>query len=56
MVESVDRRLRDCEKMHKYFWMITQANYGKLRKIKGCEDLGDLNATKTDGGHIQEVA
>ena len=36
--------------------MITQADYAKLREINGCEDLKDLNATNSDGGHIQEVA
>ena len=36
--------------------MITQADYARLREINGCEDLKDLNATKSDGRHIEEVA
>ena len=32
----------------KFFWMITEAKYDKLRKVEGCDTLTDLNATVTD--------
>ena len=39
-----------------FFWMITDKDYSQLRKIEGCEDLGDLGATKTDATHILNFA
>ena len=36
--------------------MITDKNYGELRKIEGCEGLSDLGATKTDAVHILNFA
>ena len=56
MVESSANKLQKAVEMHKYFWMVTQDIYDNLRQIDGCENLKDLNATKTDGGYIQEMA
>lgn len=47
MVESNKKQSRE-EEAHsiiKYFWMITDDLYDKLREINGCEGLKDLNAT-----------
>ena len=40
----------------RYLWLITDKNYGELRKIEGCGNLGDLGATKTDATHILDFA
>ena len=56
MVESSGNKLQKAVQMHKYFWMVTQDAYDNLRQINGCENLKDLNATKTDGGYVQEMA
>ncbi len=47
MVESKQTQSREIEahSIAKYFWMITDDAYDKLREIEGCEKLGDLNAT-----------
>ena len=42
--------------LEKYFWMVTESKYAKLRKIDGCEILTDLKATISDGKHIQKIA
>ena len=58
MVEAKQKQSRE-EEAHsiiKYFWMITDDVYDKLREINGCESLKDLNATQTDGKEIQEIA
>ena len=47
MVESKQTQSR-AEAAHsivKYFWMITDDVYDKLREIAGCEKLGNLLAT-----------
>ena len=47
MVEAKQKQSRE-EEAHsiiKYFWMITDDAYDKLREINGCESLKDLNAT-----------
>ena len=36
--------------------MCTEANYDKLRTIKGCENLADLEATVTDREHMLTLA
>ena len=47
MVESNKKQSREEEALSiiKYFWMITDDLYDKLREINGCEGLKDLNAT-----------
>ena len=42
--------------VEKYFWMVTEDKYEKLRTINGCEELTDLRATVTDGEHIINIA
>ena len=42
--------------MEKYFWMVTEQWYGKLRKVDGCDKLTNLKATVTDGKHIKKIA
>ena len=42
--------------LEKYFWMVTESKYAKLRKIEGCESLTDLKATVSDGKHVQTIA
>lgn len=38
------------------FWIITDKDYSQLRKVEGCENLSDLNATKSDSVHILNFA
>ena len=38
------------------FFMVTEANYDKLRTVKGCEKLEDLEATITDREHMLTLA
>ena len=40
----------------RFFWIIIDKDYEELRKIEGCEKLGDLNATKSDATHIVDFA
>ena len=42
--------------IEKYFWLITEHEYGKLRTIEGCGTLSNLNATVPDGKHIMKIA
>ena len=50
MVESKQNfeREEEAHKLIKYFWLISDDKYDKLREINGCETLQDLLATKTD--------
>ena len=50
-----DQEQKEALALIKYFWLITEDNYVKLREIKGCETLSDLPATVTDGVHIMEL-
>ena len=42
--------------IEKYFWLITENEYAKLRNIAGCETLTNLEATIPDGIHIMKIA
>ena len=57
MVESSSQHAINIAKQELIiFWIITDKDYSKLRKIEGCENLGDLNATKSDSVHIMNFA
>ena len=56
MVEALQNKMQNANKVDIYFWMITDDNYEELRKIVGCEGLADLGATKKDGVHIMRLA
>ena len=57
MVESLqDMKMAASRDEPKYLWIITDKDYAELRKIEGCESLGDLGATKTDATHILNFA
>ena len=42
--------------LEKIFWLISEDEYSKLRKINGCEDLTDLPATIPDNKHALKMA
>ena len=57
MVESTEQLKKAAAANEEIFlWMITDKDYSKLREIDGCEELEDLNATKTDAVHILNFA
>ena len=57
MVETTNQQMMtNARKELVYLWIITDRDYSQLRKVEGCEMLGDLNATKTDSVHILEFA
>ena len=47
---------KQAHSLEKYFWMITEDKYDKLREINGCETLTDLPATVPDGVHVMQLA
>ena len=42
--------------LEKIFWLITENDYSELRKIDGCKELGNLDATIKDGKHMISMA
>lgn len=42
--------------VHKECWIFHQADYSKLRKLKGCEKLVDLPTTKEDSKDARKIA
>ena len=51
-----EKKQRKAIELIKFFWMITEDKYDKLRQIQGCENLLDLKATVSDGNHIKAIA
>ena len=51
-----EKKQRKAIELIKFFWMITEDKYDKLRQIQGCENLQDLKATVSDGNHIKAIA
>ena len=56
MVESASNAGASGDNLVKMFWMINNSKYDQLRKIKGCETLGDLTATPKDIVFIEKMA
>ena len=44
------------DELVKMFWIVNVSKYSELRKLEGCQDLTDLNATTTDCVDIMKMA